>query len=149
MSASTKNAELSLPGQMDLFGGAAPKESTKEGAASQLVEPSRLEAANDQAPPARTVNPKSRFRTGRPIKIETVPTPPDPRPDPAIWAPREEWWTSKMVCAFLKISRKTLWERRRTEGLGFPQPVQMGGARNLYRASAVRTWAEGMANAEY
>lgn len=149
MSASRKNAEPSLPGQMDLFGGSAPKASTKEEAAVQFVEASRLEAANDQAPPARTANPKTRFRSGRPIKIETALIPPDPGPDPANWAPREEWWTSKMVCAFLKISRKTLWERRRTEGLGFPQPVQLGGARNLYRASAVRAWAEGMANAEY
>jgi len=149
MSASRKNAELSLPGQMDLFGGGAPKDSTKSEAASQFVEAPRLEAANDQAPPINAANHKTKFRSGRPIKIETAPISADSKPEPAAWAPREEWWTSKMVCAFLKISRKTLWERRRTEGLGFPQPVQLGGARNLYRASAVRAWAEGMANAEY
>ena len=50
-----------------------------------------------------------------------------------------------MTCAFLKISRKTLWERRKDERLGFPQPVQLGGARNLYRASAIRSWADAMA----
>lgn len=50
-----------------------------------------------------------------------------------------------MTCAFLKISRKTLWERRRDRLLNFPQPVQLGGTRNVYRASAVREWAESMA----
>jgi predicted DNA-binding transcriptional regulator AlpA len=50
-----------------------------------------------------------------------------------------------MTCAFLKISRKTLWERRRDPLLCFPQPVHLGGTRNLYRASAIREWAERMA----
>jgi len=50
-----------------------------------------------------------------------------------------------MTCAFLKISRKTLWERRRDPGLNFPQPVQLGGTRNLYRASSIRGWAEALA----
>jgi predicted DNA-binding transcriptional regulator AlpA len=50
-----------------------------------------------------------------------------------------------MACSFLKISRKTLWERRRDPALKFPQPVHLGGARNLYRASAIRAWAERMA----
>lgn len=49
-----------------------------------------------------------------------------------------------MTCAFLKISRKTLWERRRDPSLNFPQPVQLGGTRNVYRASAVRGWADRM-----
>lgn len=48
----------------------------------------------------------------------------------------------------LKISRKTLWERRKDKSLGFPRPVQLGGARNLYRASAIRNWAEAMAQEE-
>ncbi|MFN7056475.1 helix-turn-helix transcriptional regulator [Hyphomonas sp.] len=60
----------------------------------------------------------------------------------------DEWWTTRMTCAFLKISRKTLWERRRDPSLDFPQPVQLGGTRNLYRARAVRGWAEGMAARE-
>jgi predicted DNA-binding transcriptional regulator AlpA len=86
-----------------------------------------------------------RPKRGRPIKIEM------PMPSPSgqvVWSPREEWWTTQMVCAFLKISRKTLWERRRTRDLHFPQPAQLGGARNLYRAAAVRDWAERMADAE-
>lgn len=57
----------------------------------------------------------------------------------------DEWWTTRMTCAFLKISRKTLWERRRDPVLNFPQPVHLGGTRNLYRASAIRNWAESIA----
>jgi predicted DNA-binding transcriptional regulator AlpA len=81
--------------------------------------------ANDrQAPPARP----------KPVTVS------NPLPPAA-----DEWWTTRMTCAFLKISRKTLWERRKDKSLGFPQPVQLGGARNLYRASAIRSWAEAMA----
>jgi len=69
------------------------------------------------------------------------PGPPTHQPPPAA----DEWWTTRMACAFLKISRKTLWERRRDPHLDFPQPVQLGGTRNLYRASAIRSWAEQMA----
>lgn len=70
-----------------------------------------------------------------------IPTPITNPPPPAA----DEWWTTRMTCAFLKISRKTLWERRKDESLGFPQPVQLGGARNLYRASAIREWADAIA----
>lgn len=69
---------------------------------------------------------------------------PPPSASPAPLA-SDEWWTTRMACSFLKISRKTLWERRRDPTLSFPQPVQLGGTRNLYRASAIRGWAESMA----
>jgi predicted DNA-binding transcriptional regulator AlpA len=59
--------------------------------------------------------------------------------------PTDEWWTTRMTCAFLKISRKTLWERRRDASLNFPQPVHLGGTRNLYRASSIRDWADAIA----
>lgn len=73
-----------------------------------------------------------------PRRSSTTPT---HQPPPAT----DEWWTTRMTCAFLKISRKTLWERRRDPDLNFPQPVQLGGTRNVYRASAVRAWAENLA----
>ncbi len=57
----------------------------------------------------------------------------------------DEWWTTHMVCDFLKISRTTLWDRRKSAGLEFPKPAQLGRGRNLYRASAVKAWAETMA----
>ena len=78
-------------------------------------------------------------RAQRPARPKPVPAT-SPLPPAA-----DEWWTTRMTCAYLKISRKTLWERRKDESLGFPQPVQLGGTRNLYRASAVRNWADNMA----
>jgi len=92
----------------------------------------------------------------RPAAIQVPPKPANDRPvaavrrnpSPAPFHPpatTDEWWTTRMTCAFLKISRKTLWERRRDPTLNFPQPVQLGGTRNLYRASAIRDWAEELA----
>ena len=60
----------------------------------------------------------------------------------------DDWWTTKMVCVYLKISRKTLWERRRRAQIEFPRPVNLGGGRNVYRASEVRAWANLMAVAQ-
>jgi predicted DNA-binding transcriptional regulator AlpA len=55
---------------------------------------------------------------------------------------RDEWWTTKMVCKFLKISRTTLWERRHDRTLDFPKPAHLGSRINLYRAAAIRAWAD-------
>ena len=114
--------------------------------------------------PARKSQPASQFDLfsarpeppPRPMKTPDPPRPANdtpaepPRPKPALVAnplppAADEWWTTRMTCAFLKISRKTLWERRKDQSLGFPPPVQLGGARNLYRASAIRSWADAMA----
>lgn len=83
----------------------------------------------------------------RPTETRAKPKPPNAAP---LEAPviSDEWWTTRMVCAFLKISRKTLWERRRNSALDFPRPVNLGGSRNVYRASNVRAWADAMALAE-
>ncbi len=83
----------------------------------------------------------------RPPETRARPKPPASLP-PEEPVASDEWWTTRMVCAFLKISRKTLWERRRNAMLDFPRPVNLGGSRNVYRASAVRAWAETMAIAE-
>lgn len=98
-------------------------------------------------PPARPVpaTPPPEPANDRPER--TAPPKPTPVSNPLPPA-ADEWWTTRMTCAFLKISRKTLWERRKDESLGFPQPVQLGGARNLYRASAIRSWAESIARAQ-
>lgn len=108
--------------QFDLFS-ASPEPPKRPVPAAPPPEP-----ANDrQVPPAR---PKS-----APV--------PNPLPPAA-----NEWWTTRMTCEFLKISRKTLWERRRDPALEFPQPVQLGGAHNLYRAAAVKAWADAIAAAQ-
>ena len=114
--------------------------------------------------PARKPTPTSQFDLfAAPAPAPTRPAPMAPPPKPANDRPvapmrrspqpaaaqpppaADEWWTTRMTCAFLKISRKTLWERRRDPDLNFPQPVQLGGTRNLYRATAVRGWADLMA----
>lgn len=142
MNASRRKKQTALPGQLDLFrapvnDAALPKPSpvlVRSDVAS-IETNAEVEAQKNKGP-----------KRGRPIKIE-LPTPP-PIANQHAWSPREEWWTTQMVCAFLKISRKTLWERRRAGDLHFPQPAQLGGARNLYRAASVRDWAERMADAE-
>ena len=53
----------------------------------------------------------------------------------------DEWWTTEMVCVFLKIGRKALWERRRNASLAMPRAYRMAGKRNLYRSEEIREWA--------
>jgi predicted DNA-binding transcriptional regulator AlpA len=57
----------------------------------------------------------------------------------------DEWWTTETVCAFLKLGRMAIWERRRNPAFAFPKPANLGGGRNHYRASAIRLCAERMA----
>ncbi len=52
-----------------------------------------------------------------------------------------EWWTTETVCAFLKIGRKALWERRRDPTLAVPRAYRIAGKRNLYRAPEIKDWA--------
>lgn len=54
----------------------------------------------------------------------------------------EEWWTTRSVCAFLKIGRKALWSMRRDPASDFPAPVDVVGHRHLYLAADVRAWME-------
>lgn len=99
-----------------------------------------------ELPPARTPQTIDAAPV-RPAETRAKPRPPNATP---LEAPviSDEWWTTRMVCTFLKISRKTLWERRRNAALDFPRPVNLGGSRNVYRASNVRAWADAMALAE-
>jgi len=86
------------------------------------------------ASPLQTPQPKS---TKGNAHRNAAPAPGPRRPD--------EWWTTRMVCDYLKISRKTLWDRRRRAPIQFPRPVNLGGGRNVYRASEVQAWADLMA----
>jgi predicted DNA-binding transcriptional regulator AlpA len=118
--------------QLELFGGSV----TAPASAPVLARPPVPPPEPIQAAPARSNETRSR------------PQPPAsfPLDAPSV---SDEWWTTRMVCAFLKISRKTLWERRRNAALDFPRPVNLGGSRNVYRASTVRAWADAMALAEH
>jgi predicted DNA-binding transcriptional regulator AlpA len=148
MKATRKRKPEVLPGQLDLFdpdgGQPAIDQTTRQHPSAAItMQPSASESKIRAMTP--TVKPAQ--RRGRPLKIEE---PDEKAASPVCASPgTDEWWNSRMVCAFLKISRKTLWERRRMTNLNFPRPAQLGGARNLYRASAIREWAERMANAEY
>ena len=172
----TKKRPQALSGQLDLFGAAEAANAPERKSANDALPktPTASASVNFAAPPAKPKQtakietppqtapssiaannnaPEKRPR-GRPRKLTPTVTAPaitnaDEARDRHAHALRDEWWNSQMVCEFLKISRKTLWERRRAKNLEFPKPNLLGGVRNLYRASAIRAWAERMADAEY
>lgn len=45
-----------------------------------------------------------------------------------------------MVCSYLKLKRRALWDIRRDPGKAFPAAVKPGGKVNLFRAQDVRVW---------
>ncbi len=61
--------------------------------------------------------------------------------DFAVWL-HDEWWTTAMVCAYLKLGRKAIWERTRNPRIGFPQPTHFGSCRHRWRAGEVKAWAD-------
>lgn len=52
----------------------------------------------------------------------------------------DEWWTTAMVCSYLKLKRRALWDIRRDPAKAFPSAVKPGGKVNLFRAEDVRVW---------
>jgi predicted DNA-binding transcriptional regulator AlpA len=54
----------------------------------------------------------------------------------------DDWWTTRSVCAFLKIGRKALWNMRRDPASDFPAPVDAVGHRHLYLATEVHAWMD-------
>lgn len=52
----------------------------------------------------------------------------------------DEWWTTAMVCSYLKLKRRALWDIRRDPLKAFPAAVKPGGKVNLFRAEDVRVW---------
>jgi predicted DNA-binding transcriptional regulator AlpA len=131
------------PRQSDLFGAAsAQSESSAKGAERVAV----------ARPPERA--PAVLPVANKPTALKPAPPPPRPQtlratPSAAPHDPPEtdEWWTTEKVCAFLRLGRKAIWERRRNREFAFPKPANLGGGRNHYRASAIRLWAERMAAA--
>ncbi len=45
-----------------------------------------------------------------------------------------------MVCSYLKLKRRALWDIRRDPAKAFPAAVKPGGKVNLFRAEDVRVW---------
>jgi predicted DNA-binding transcriptional regulator AlpA len=54
----------------------------------------------------------------------------------------DEWWTTEMVCAHLKLSKRALWDLRAHPTKAFPVAIKPGGKINLFRAAEVRAWME-------
>jgi predicted DNA-binding transcriptional regulator AlpA len=52
----------------------------------------------------------------------------------------DEWWTTAMVCSYLKLKRRALWDIRRDAAKAFPSAIKPGGKVNLFRAEDVRLW---------
>ena len=57
-----------------------------------------------------------------------------------IWL-HDEWWTTAMVCAYLKLGRKAIWERQRDPRYHFPKPFHFGSMRQRWKSEDVRAWA--------
>lgn len=55
----------------------------------------------------------------------------------------DEWWTTDMVCAHLKLSKRALWDIRNAPAKAFPLAIKPGGKVNLFRAADVRAWMAG------
>lgn len=128
--------------QLDMFGALADPPMASRPAAA---EPSIAPAANDQgvakqAPAA----PASEPSNDAAIREAEAPSRRQPRPatihTTTGWVD-DEWWTLAMVCAYLKLGRKAVWERKRDPKLGFPQPVTLGSSRPRWRGQDVRAWA--------
>lgn len=88
------------------------------------------DTASPQTPPGAALEAPSTAREPRRTTI----------PCSSTWVD-EEWWTLAMVCAYLKLGRKAVWERKRDPKLGFPQPVTLGSSRPRWRGQEVRAWA--------
>ncbi len=52
----------------------------------------------------------------------------------------DEWWTTEIVCAHLKLSKRALWDLRAHPTKAFPVAIKPGGKINLFRAADVRAW---------
>lgn len=61
---------------------------------------------------------------------------------PSIKPIDDEWWTTAMVCAHLKLGKRALWDIRRDPAKRFPEAIKPGGKVNLFRASDVRGWMD-------
>jgi predicted DNA-binding transcriptional regulator AlpA len=137
-----RNPDPTTTSQLDMFGALTDPPVAPKPAVS---EPAMAPAANDQgvakqAPAAQTSEPENdaAFHEAEAL------SPRQPRPatihSTTGWVD-DEWWTLAMVCAYLKLGRKAVWERKRDPKLGFPQPVTLGSSRPRWRGQDVRAWA--------
>lgn len=136
--------------QLDMFSGwgSGSNEPTKV-ANSPLPEPEPFEAANDQAA-TQDLDPENLSSVSREEVDDPTTLEPAIATRPTITQPKlvsgwenDEWWTTAMVCAYLKLGRKAIWERTRNSKIGFPKPTHFGSCRHRWRAGEVKAWASG------
>ena len=134
--------------QMDMFGGwVAPSLEQRSIPNTQMPESRPIEVANDDAtgpevaandtPISQLDQPMETQATSQTIKLAS------PKVMISKGWENDEWWTTAMVCAYLKLGRKAIWERTRNPKIGFPKPTHFGSCRHRWRAGEVRAWAEG------
>jgi predicted DNA-binding transcriptional regulator AlpA len=54
----------------------------------------------------------------------------------------DEWWTTAMVCAYLQLGRKAIWERQRDVRFQFPPAFHFGTMRHRWRSEDLKAWAK-------
>jgi len=136
--------------QLDMFSGwgSGSNEPTIV-ANSPLPEPEPVEAANDQAS-TQAIDPENLSSVLAEEALDSTTFEPAISTALTISQPKlvsgwenDEWWTTAMVCAYLKLGRKAIWERTRNPKIGFPKPTHFGSCRHRWRAGEVKAWAEG------
>jgi predicted DNA-binding transcriptional regulator AlpA len=137
-----RNPDPTTTSQLDMFGALSEAPTASKPAAP---EPAMAPAANDQGVAKQVpAVPTSEPENDAPVCEAEAPPSRQPRPatihSTTGWVD-DEWWTLAMVCAYLKLGRKAVWERKRDPKLGFPQPVTLGSSRPRWRGQDVRAWA--------
>jgi predicted DNA-binding transcriptional regulator AlpA len=138
-----RKPDPSLAGQLDMFGILSLPVQVQSKKSQAHVNPL---PANDVAHaisvqvPEVTLNTDVRPPLG--IEDESVvkPSPKAKVLSTRVWL-GDDWWTLSMVCAYLQVSRKTIWNRQRDRYVQFPQPVCMGSSRPRWRSAEVREWS--------
>jgi predicted DNA-binding transcriptional regulator AlpA len=145
-----RKPDATVLNQLDMFSGwsSGSNESTKV-ANSPRPASEPIEAANDQAS-TKDIDPENLSSVLEEEVLDPATLEPAISAAPTISQPKllsgwenDEWWTTAMVCAYLKLGRKAIWERTRNPKIGFPKPTHFGSCRHRWRAGEVRAWAEG------
>jgi predicted DNA-binding transcriptional regulator AlpA len=135
--------------QMDMFGGwIAPAIEQPNLSVPAILNPAIIDVANDQIELIEIEGDDPERRKPDPFNPASA-IAPEPQPQISIVPVRlpngwenDEWWTTVMVCAYLKLGRKAIWERIRHPTLNFPQPTHFGSCRHRWRAGEVKAWAD-------
>ena len=153
-----------LAGQLDMFGAATVGERPGANANTRVhaaLDPPSPEPANDvilvpELTADITDEPKASHETISVAANDTLERPKDAVPSMEcqsaklpvhqagtshIWL-QDEWWTTAMVCAYLKLGRKAIWERQRDPRYQFPKPFHFGSMRQRWKSGEVKAWAE-------